>query len=49
MADFVCIDQHGIIIIISKVTSLLDLQTIDNYVKNVNNIDSNNILASWLP
>jgi len=49
MADFVRLDQHGLIITTNKVVSPLDLQTIEKYVKNVNNINSNNILALHLP
>ena len=49
MADFVCIDQHGIIIIISKVTSPSDLQTIENYVKNAEHINSNEVDVPHLP
>ena len=48
MADFFCTDQHGIIITMNKVTLPLDLQIIENYVKNTNHIDSNNIKTSHL-
>lgn len=36
MADFVCINQTGIIIVTNKVASPLDLQTIGKYIKNTN-------------
>ena len=39
MADFVCSDQVGIIIITNKVVSSLNLQTIEKYIKNSNHID----------
>ena len=40
MADFVHIDQVDIIIVTNKVTSALNLQTIEKYVKNTNLIDA---------
>ena len=48
IVDFVQSDLHGLIITINKVTSLLDLYTIENYVKNANNINIDNILTSQL-
>lgn len=39
IADFVHMKHLGIIITINKVTSLLDLQTIKNYVKNAEHIE----------
>ena len=39
MTDFVQTDQHNIIITMNKITSPSDLQTIENYVKNINYID----------
>jgi len=35
IANFIQADQHGIIITMNKVASLLDLLTIKNYVKNI--------------
>ena len=49
MANFVQANQHNIIITTNKVTLLLDLQNIENYIKNIDNIDLNNILTSQLP
>ena len=43
MANFVCMDQAGITIITNKVTVSLDLQTIERYVKNTNQINSDNV------
>jgi len=45
MADFVCMDQTGIIIVTNKVTSPLNLQTIKKYIKNANLIDLNKVIA----
>ena len=39
IADFVHMDQAGITIVTNKVTSSLDLQTIEKYIKNTNLID----------
>lgn len=41
-------DQHGIVITTNKVASLLDLQTIERYVKNTNHINSDAIKMSYL-
>jgi len=43
MANFVHMNQANITIVTNKVTTPLNLQTIERYVKNVNQIDSNNI------
>jgi len=48
VADFICSDQHGLIITTNKVTLPSDLSAIENYIKNVNNIKSNNIMTPWL-
>ena len=48
MADFVQANQHGIIIIMNKVALPLDIQTIENYIKNINHINSNNMGTSHL-
>ena len=49
MADFVWAEQLGIIITMNKVALPLDLQTIENYVKNIDYINFNNIKMSCLP
>ena len=38
MVDFVWVNPKDIIIVTNKVTSTLDLQTIENYIKNTNHI-----------
>jgi len=48
-ADFVRTDQHGIIIIMNKVASTSDLQMVENYVKNVDYLDSKDIKILYLP
>ena len=49
IAKFVCSDQAGITIVTNKVTSLLDLQTIENYIKNTNYIKVDNVKVPQLP
>jgi len=34
MVNFICSDQSGVTIVTNKVVSLLDLQTIESYVKS---------------
>ncbi len=41
--------QHSIVITMNKVTSPLNLQTIEKYVKNSGHIDSEDIESSCLP
>ncbi len=41
--DFVRTDQHGIIIMMNKVTSTSDLQMVENYIKNVDYLDPKDI------
>ena len=48
MADFICSDQTGIIIITNKVISPLNLQTIEKYIKSSNNIEANKVKVPWL-
>jgi len=47
--DFARVEQLGIVITINKATSPLDLQIIENYVKNAKNINLNNIDVPHLP
>ena len=48
VADFICLDSRSIIITTNKISSILDLQTIERYIKNVNNIELNQIEAPRL-
>ena len=47
--DFVRTDQHGIIIMMNKVTSTSDLQMVENYIKNVDYLDPKDIKILYLP
>ena len=48
MADFVYIDHCKLIITTNKVASPSDLNTIENYIKNINNIISEDIISLYL-
>ena len=48
MADFAHSDQTDITIVMNKVTVLLDLQMIEKYIKQANQIDSENVETPWL-
>ena len=48
MANFVCSKQADIVIITNKVAFLLNLQTIERYIKSSNNIDVKNVEISCL-
>ena len=49
LVDFIHTDANGIIIITNKVTASLDLQTIEQYIKGANCINSNEVESSRLP
>ena len=49
MVDFAHIDQNSIVIVTNKITSSLDLQTIEKYIKNIEYFNSEDINTSHLP
>jgi len=49
MADFIWADQRGLTITTNKVVSMLDFNTIKKYIKNVDVVDSKDVIAPWLP
>ena len=49
IVDFICQETSGVTIVTNKVTSALNLQTIENYVKNANYIESTVVEVSYLP
>ena len=49
IADFVRSNQHNIIIMMNKIIFTTDLQTIENYIKNTDHLDSEDIETSCLP
>ena len=48
VADFIYLNNRGIIITTNKVLSMLNLQTIERYIKNVKNIELNQVEAPRL-
>ena len=40
LADFICLDPLGIMVVTNKVSMQSDLQIIEQYVKNSDNIDA---------
>ena len=49
MVNFVWSDQAGIVIMTNKVAFFLDLQTIKNYIKNINHINADRVKVPRLP
>ena len=48
LVDFICTDIAGIIVVTNKVASSLDLQTIEQYIKDVNYININKVDSPML-
>ena len=48
LADFIYSNNKGIIITINKTTATSDLNVIEEYIKELNNINSNNIISPYL-
>ena len=48
LADFVCTDHCRLIITTNKVASQSDLSAIENYIKNVNTVNLEDIMSSYL-
>ena len=49
LVDFIRSYQMGIMVVTSKVASQSDLLIIENYIKNIDDIDSLSVEVSWLP
>lgn len=49
MANFIWANYKGFTVTTNKVTSMLDFNTIKKYIKNINIINSNNIMVPRLP
>jgi len=47
-SDYIHSDNKGIIITTNKVVASSDLNIIEKYVKELNNIDLNNVMSSWI-
>jgi len=48
-ADFIQVEQSDIVIVANKVAAQLDFQTIEQYVKNTNQIEVDNVKMLCLP
>ena len=46
--DFICSNNRGIIITTNKVALTLDINTIEKYMNNLNDIDSNKVMSPRL-
>jgi len=44
-ADFICFDNKGVIITTNKAVAFSDLNIVEIYVKELNNIDLNNVMS----
>ena len=49
IVDFIQTDYKGLIIVSNKFVSLSNIYVINNYIKNTNNIDPNNVQEACLP
>ena len=49
IADFICLTNNGIIIIMNNPANVSDLNMIKKYIKNIQNINSNSIDCLHLP
>ena len=48
LADFICFDNKGSIITTNKAVATSDLNIVEKYIKELNNINSNNIISPCL-
>ena len=48
MADFLWKDNKGLVITTNKVAAMLDLNAIENYIKNIGVVNSSDIMSSRL-
>jgi len=49
LVDFIQSDNKGIIVITNKIAAMSDLNVVEKYMKNLNNIDSSNVMSPKLP
>jgi len=49
MANIIQADSKGLTITTNKVTSILDYNPIEKYIKNIDAVDSNDIISPRLP
>ena len=46
--DFIYSDHQGLIVTTNKVSSLSDMNTVENYIKNIHTIDTSNVQTAQL-
>ena len=46
--DYICSNNREIIITTNKVAVFLDLSIVEKYIKELNDVDSNNVMSSRL-
>ena len=49
LADFICSNNKGVVIMTNKAAATSDLSIIRKYIKGVNNMDLENMSCHWLP
>jgi len=49
LADCICSNNKGIVIITNKIAILFDLSIVEKYIKELNNVNSDNVISSKLP
>ena len=49
VADFIYVDNRGMVIITNKVAANSDLDTIEKYIENVDEVDTSEIMSLRLP
>jgi len=49
LADCICSNNKGIVIITNKIAVLFDLSIVEKYIKELNNVNSDNVISSKLP
>ena len=49
IADFICIENKGVVIATNKIASALDLQTIEKYIKSSQCIEMDHVKSPRLP
>ena len=49
LADYIQSDNKGIIITTNKITTISDINIVEKYIKDLENINSNDILSPCLP
>jgi len=49
MADFIQVNQRDLVITTNKVVAIIDLNTIESYIKNVDIVNSKRVISPRLP